>query len=273
LSELLLVSLPLGNPKDISLRALDTIRDEQYFFVEDTRSFHQFLKSHHIDFENKKIDSFHDHSDKQKLKKILETLNHSNVVICSEAGSPYISDPAYPIVVECNKKNIKVNSIPGPSSVITALELSGLPPIPFHFHGFVPRAYGDREKYFDTFKYTTGTHIFFEGVSRIIESIDQLSQMYPMNEICIVREMTKEFQTIYNFQGTTWEKMKGEIYLKGEFVVLVNVADSEIENNLAVTSILREMKNDGYKPKLIAKLISELTGEPVKDVYTKLSKS
>ena len=138
--ELCLLSLPIGNLKDLTSRALEALKEGSYFVVEDTRTFKSLLNHLQIAYADKKIWSYHEHSSEKEQENILQLLLAGNrVYVASDAGSPLISDPAYPLVKEVIQQGIDVRTLPGVSSVLVALELSGLPPYPFFFYGFLPR--------------------------------------------------------------------------------------------------------------------------------------
>ena len=139
MSGLTLVTLPIGNINDITLRALEALKSGEIFYAEDTRVFKDLLRNLGIEYQHKFIDSFHDQSI-GKIEQILKKIEEGNqVYLVSDAGSPAISDPAYPLIKELVQKNISISTLPGVTSVVTALELSGLPPHPFHFWGFIGR--------------------------------------------------------------------------------------------------------------------------------------
>lgn len=271
MSELILVTLPIGNNKDLTFRAKEILEKEMLVMAEDTRVFREFCKHNEITIEGKKVDSFHDHSGDKKREKVFQWLAKGNVVLVSDAGSPVVSDPAYPIVQEAISRGIKISTAPGVSSVTVALELSGLPPSPFHFHAFIPREKGKRQKFSESISSSYGTHIFFEGVSRVEGTMDILSKHYPEEKFCIARELTKDFESIYRFKGQEWESIKSEVTFKGEFVILVNISqDVSIALSPEVMELANEIAQKGVHPKKLSKLLSYLTGKPAKEIYTNL---
>ena len=187
----------------------------------------------------------------------------------SDAGSPLISDPAFPIILKAIEDDVKLESIGRISSVISALELSGLAPIPFHFHGFLAR---DKSKFKgDMQKIGTqyGTHIFFEGKSRVMTALDSLTQAYPELKFALCREITKDFESVYRFMGSEFQEIKDDITVKGEFVILVGNDKKQIQNTSSeeAVKLANEIIETGAKPKKMAKLLSLITGKPTKDIY------
>lgn len=273
MSELILVSLPIGNNKDLTFRAKEVLEKENMVMAEDTRVFREFCKHNGINVDGKKIDSFHDHSGDKKLEKAFRWLEKENLVLVSDAGSPVISDPAYPIIQEAIERGFNISSVPGISSVTVALELSGLPPSPFHFHGFIPREKGKRQKFSEGLASSYGTHIFFEGVSRVEGTMDILSKDYPNEKFCIARELTKEYESLYRFKGHEWDEIKEELIFKGEFVILVNMSQNGISSlSPEIMKLAQEIANNGVHPKKLSKLLSQLTGKPTKEIYQNLQK-
>lgn len=273
MSELILVTLPIGNNKDLTIRAREVLEKETRVMAEDTRVFREFCKHNDISLEGKKIDSFHDHSGDKKLYKAFQWLEEANVVLVSDAGSPIVSDPAFPIVQAAIEKGVNIQSAPGVSSVTVALELSGLPPSPFHFHAFIPREKGKRQKFSESLCSSYGTHIFFEGVSRVEGTLDILSKVHPDEKFCIARELTKDFQSIHRFYGKEWEQVKAEVTFKGEFVILVNISnEASAAMSPEVLELAHELADNGVHPKKLSKLLSHLTGKPTKEIYQNLQK-
>lgn len=273
MSDLILVTLPIGNNKDLTLRAKEILEQNTRIMAEDTRVFREFCKHNGISLEGKEIDSFHDHSDERKKKKMMEWLEQDDVLLVSDAGSPLISDPAFPMIQTALDHGISIKTIPGVSSVIVALELSGLPPTPFHFHAFIPREKGKRKKFSDELGQQYGTHIFFEGVSRVKETLDILTGDHADEQFCIARELTKEYESVHRFTGKQWEEIKNEVVYKGEFVILLHISKAASTGLSSESMALaQQLAVGGVHPKKLSKLLSEITGISPKEVYQNLQK-
>jgi 16S rRNA (cytidine1402-2'-O)-methyltransferase len=218
-----LISLPIGNLLDITLRAIETLKKGEIFYAEDTRVFKKLLQSLEIDYSSKFIDSFHEHSE-GKINYITEKIQSGKTVyLVSDAGSPMISDPAYPLLKKMREVGIEIKTVPGVTSVVTALELSGLPPRPFHFWGFISRSKNERKDFFNDLSTQAGTHIFFESPHRIFETIDSFFQVLPEAELVVTRELTKTFESVYRISKNNLQDVNKIIMDKGEFVVLFHV--------------------------------------------------
>lgn len=271
---LYLVTTPIGNIKDITTRAQETLDNADIIYAEDTRVLKKLLNHLGVSLEGKKITSFHDHSSEQKMMQIIEQAKNKSCAFTSDAGSPIISDPAYPLIELAYKNAVDVYSICGISSIVTALELSGLPPIPFHFHGFLARDKSKKNKDYEMIGSIYGTHIFFEGVSRIIKTVGELSDLYPEFKFCVARELTKEFESAYHFTGAEFQKGRVEITEKGEFVLLIhNHKKSEAKSSDKMTKLAVEIIEQGARPKVLSKLLSEITGQNSKNIYKLLEQA
>ena len=154
-----LISTPIGNLDDISLRAIDVIKSADFIYTEDTRSFKKILDSIEC---KKKCKSFHEHNEDIICKEIIKHLkNKKHVVLTCEAGTPAISDPGYKLIRECLNLNLKYTLIPGPSSLINAVVLSGLPTDKFSFYGFIPKKNNAQHKLFQKVSNDEKTVIMF----------------------------------------------------------------------------------------------------------------
>lgn len=193
------------------------------------------------------------------------------VYYASEAGSPIVSDPAYPLIQACIKRKIPIDSFSGVSSLIMALELCGLPPAPFMFHAFLPR---QRQKLKDLVMLilqVEGTHLFFESPNRIIDSVEYLLTKIPDASFAMVRELTKKFQQSYHFDSRNWPEIKASLVLKGEFVLGVHHKIKGHTYDPELVNMAKEIVDSGAKDKLVAKLVAKVLNQPVKDVYKQLT--
>lgn len=272
MGKIILVSLPIGNLKDLSLRATEILSGETYFFAEDTRVFKSLLNEVGIKYGEKHIDSFHDHTE-GKISKISSLIESGkNVVMVSDAGSPVISDPAYPILKWAKAKNVEVDSIPGATSVVVALELSLFPAIPFTFWGFFPRSDKDKKELLNKSIMLGGTHIYFESPHRILETLVLIKDIFPNVEVALMRELTKKFQSVYRFVAKDFKEE--DIMVKGEFViVLYSPLSSDSFSNSELKEMVQEYLDKKSSPKQLAKLFSKITGENTSDIYSKLNRS
>jgi 16S rRNA (cytidine1402-2'-O)-methyltransferase len=268
MSKLILITTPIGNLGDITRRAQEALSGNGTFLAEDTRSFHKLLGLLGITEGQRRVESFHEHS-REKIEHIMARLEAGeDVYITSDAGSPVLSDPAYPLIQAAIERGYEIDTLPGASAVTSALELSGLPPIPFHFHGFVPRAGGERKSLMELISSQGGTHLFFESPNRVIETAELFAAKFPEARFAVIREISKTFQSVYRFVGSDFPMIKNEIVDKGEFVLALHLAGAQIR--VAPEQIegpARECLQDGARPKSVAKLIAAALGMNTKEVY------
>ncbi|MCM8767016.1 MAG: 16S rRNA (cytidine(1402)-2'-O)-methyltransferase [Candidatus Omnitrophica bacterium] len=219
---LYIVATPIGNIKDITLRALEVLKEVDLILCEDTRETGKLLNYYKI---KKPLLSYYKEIEKKRVGKVIELLKEGKkIALVCDRGTPGISDPAYILLNEAYKNNIKVIPIPGPSALTAAMSISGFPLKKVYFLGFLPKKENQKRKVFSEFKEKNETFIFFESVHRIEKTINLLNEIMPENEVCICRELTKLFEEIIRgkvkevFEIFKKEKKKGEfvIIIKGE---------------------------------------------------------
>lgn len=270
MGKIILLNTPIGNLGDLTPRVLEALKVGETFAVEDTRVFRELLNHVGISLNGKRILSLHDQSEDSQVGKLLEYINAGDLYVASEAGSPIVSDPAYPLVIAAYERGIEVESYSGVSSPIMALELSGLPPIPFQFHGFLPRESGKRAKSFQETGY--GTHIFFEAPTRIEETLDELSELLPTIQVALVRELSKKFQQVIRFKAGEWKEKKKEVTFKGEFVLMFHRQEALSHMGGELIKLAEEMLAGQSGPKNVAKLLGAILERPTKDIYSELTR-
>ena len=226
---LYIVSLPVGCLSDISFRALHMLSNSDYVAGEDTRNVKSLFRLLKISKSMKDIISYHDHSSSNTRKKIIELIKEGkSVALVSDAGTPLISDPGYKLVRNAIEEDLEVFSVPGPSSVIAALTISGLPTDTFSFLGFLPHTKAKKKKLLETYLKLESSLIIFESGKRLQKTLDLLAETCrPSTEICICRELTKLNEEITRFtveEGTkVIKKMRSS---KGEFVIIVGKSEA-----------------------------------------------
>ena len=223
---LYIIGTPIGNLKDITLRALEVLKEVDLILCEDTRVTKKLLEHYQI---KKPLLSYHQHSKLKKVNYILELLKQGkNLALVSDAGTPGISDPGNLLVyeaIERLREKVEIIPIPGPSAATAAASISGFPMDKFLFLGFPPTK-RKRKKFFEAVVKSKYPVIFYESPYRIIKSLRDLqliSKTYNLKpKIVVCRELTKKFETIYRgkIEEVIREIEKGKV--KGEFVVIVN---------------------------------------------------
>lgn len=226
---LYLVSTPIGNLEDITLRALNTLFLANAILCEDTRKTALLLK--HFQKPGQVIPeliSFYEENEISKMPEVIYRLKSGlNIALVSNAGTPTISDPGFKLVRECFKEKIKVISIPGPSSIIAGLSVSGLPTDKFLFLGFLPEKESRKIKLFNELKeslnHISSTVIFFESPYRLVKSLEVMQKSLGDVEIVVCRELTKVYEEVFHEKISNLIEKFSKRKPKGEFVVLFNL--------------------------------------------------
>ena len=262
---LYLVSTPIGNLGDITFRAVEILKKSDFILCEDTRISKNLLNKYEV---NSKLISYHKFNEKKNLKNIIQLLiNGSIVSLVSDAGTPTISDPGAILIRECIKKNIDVIPIPGTSSVITALSISGFSN-KFFFYGFFPERKKDFTKDFEILSKLNCSVVFFISPKKINKIIPFLNEEFAGRRILIGREMTKYYEEFIRLEIGKLRLFDKD--LKGELTVVI----SETESDKKSSQILSESDRVNIKKmikKLSVKEIVSVIGEskkiPKKIIY------
>lgn len=218
--KLSIVATPIGNLGDITLRALETLKNADLILCEDTRVTQKLLDHFEI---KKPTLSYHHHSDERKIKEVQNELESGkNLALVTDAGTPGISDPGNMLVALLAKRmsGLSIEAIPGVSAVTAALSIAGFPTDKFVFLGFPPHK-NKRQKYFKELTEQEITTIFFESGHRIFKCLEDLKAVLePGRQLVVCRELTKKFETIYRGNiGEIALQMRDE---RGEFVIVIN---------------------------------------------------
>ena len=214
---LFLIATPIGNMDDITYRAIETLRNVNVIFAEDTRITNQLLTKFQI--KNKLIAS-HQYNEKENIEKLLNYLsNNENVGLVTDRGTPIISDPGYYLAKAAIENSYNVVSIPGATAFVSALITSNIEPLPFTFLGFLNSKSSKRKKELENLKNYNTTLIFYESPHRIIETLNDMLKILGNRNCSISREITKKFEEIY--RGSISEIISEIDVLKGEFVIVV----------------------------------------------------
>lgn len=217
---LYLVATPIGNRQDITLRAIEILKQVDFVACEDTR--HTGLLLHALEI-HKPLISYHEHNEARRTEEFLQKLQQgSHIALVSDAGTPLISDPGYRLVKACYTAGIAVTALPGPCAVINALVLSGCPPTPFYFAGFLPPKTHGRIKLLELLKVISATLIFYESPHRILKSLEDFAKIFPEREVVVLREMTKMFEERKVGKPAELLDLLKDKKPKGEWVIVVN---------------------------------------------------
>ncbi len=216
---LYIVATPIGNLKDITIRAIETLKKVDLILCEDTRETIKILKNYGIE---KPLLSYYREIERKRIRKIINMLMEGKeIALVCDRGTPGISDPAYLLVNEAYQHGIKVIPVPGPSALTAALSVSGLPTDKFSFYGFLPRKKGKRKKLLESLKEREETLVFFESVHRIKNFLSEICEIFGDREVIVGRELTKKFEEIRRGRIKEIIDWYQKNVVKGEFVILV----------------------------------------------------
>jgi len=248
------VATPIGAARDITLRAMDVLRDADVLVAEDTRSLRKLMDIHSIPLRGRKIISYNDHNGSSKRPLILsEIALGKSVSYSSEAGSPLVADPGYQLGREVTNSGYKVVTVPGACAVIAALTVSGLPTNQFFYAGFLPNSKSARQKFLKLVENIPGTLVFYESPKRLNKALtDMLFILGPERPVVIARELTKKFEeTIRSTLGEINEKIEGRS-IKGEIVILLGKKPETIFNLEDLHKILLvELRKNSLKDSVL----------------------
>jgi len=218
MGKLFVVATPIGNLKDITIRAIETLNNVDIILCEDTRRAKILLNYYNI--KNKKLLSYFEGNEEKRSKEVINLLKDGkNIALISDAGTPLISDPGYKLVKLCRENNIDVIPIPGPSALISALSVSGLETDKFLFLGFLPKKKNKRIKELEKYNNFEGSIVIYISVHKIEEILNEIYEIFGNRKVFIAREMTKTFEEyIYGNLLDVKEKIKK----KGEFVLIIS---------------------------------------------------
>jgi 16S rRNA (cytidine1402-2'-O)-methyltransferase len=216
---LYLVATPIGNLEDITLRALRTLKECDVVAAEDTRRTGALLKHFGI---SKPMLSYFQFNEAKRGVELLERLRRGEkIALVTDAGSPGISDPGERVVRAARGAGLRVESVPGPCALVSALTASGLPAEEFHFVGFLGHKSGQRRRQLEELKAVAGTLILYESPYRVEKLLGELNEVFPGRQVVLARELTKKFEEYV--RGTPAELLElfGKRSPRGEFVVLI----------------------------------------------------
>lgn len=263
---LYLVATPIGTARDITLRALDILASADAIAAEDTRTARKLMEIHGIPVGDRPLIAYHDHNGAAVRPRLLRLIGEGkSVAYASEAGTPLVSDPGYALARDVAAAGLPVTSAPGPSAVLAALTVSGLPSDRFLFAGFPPPGKGARKAMIEELGRVQATLIFYESAKRVSGFVRELADMLGERQAAVCRELTKKFEEVR--RGTLPDLAEGLVAdpPRGEIVVLVD-RDREGASAEDMESALKEaLKTMSVKD--AARHVAEALDLPRRDVY------
>lgn len=265
IATLFIIPTPVGNMEDITLRALNTLKEVDVIFCEDTRVTKQLLN--YFDIE-KKLISCHKFTENIKLDKVIEYLkDNKKVGLVSDRGTPIISDPGYEISKGVIEAGYNVVSLPGATAFVPALTMSGLTPQPFLFYGFLNSKSSKRKEELTNIKDLDSTIIFYEAPHRLIDTLKDMHNIFGNRKISISREISKKFEEIY--RGNILDVIEEVSEPKGEFVIVIDGNhDEENYNDLSINDHVNIYIREGYSVMDAIKKVAKDRNVAKNEIYT-----
>ncbi|GAA0086993.1 16S rRNA (cytidine(1402)-2'-O)-methyltransferase [Clostridium sp. MB05] len=271
--KLYLVPTPIGNLKDITLRALEVLENADIIAAEDTRQSLKLLNHFNI---KKSLFSYHKHNEQGKSEDIINRLKDGmNIALITDAGTPGISDPGSVIVEKCIEQEIEFEVLPGATAITTALVYSGLDTTKFIFRGFLPRENKERNPIMEEINGVRDTIILYEAPHRLLDTLEYLLNNLGNRKIAICRELTKLHEEIYRGTISLAIEYFVENRPRGEFVLVIEgKSDDEIKaekealwSDLTIEEHLIKLIESGIDKKEAIKLVAKERNLPKKEVY------
>lgn len=263
---IILAATPIGNLGDASRRLIEVLENAEIIAAEDTRTTAHLLRA--LQIENRpRLIALHDHNEKHKAAELAALAADQDIVVVSDAGMPAVSDPGYALVAEAVAQGVTVTAIPGPSAVLMALAISGLPTDRFTFEGFLPRKPGDRRTALKKLAAEQRTMVFFESAARLASSLADMGTAFgDSRRIAVCRELTKLYEEVR--RGTASELVEwAGAGVKGEIVVVVEggtpVAASAEDAGAQVQTLVA----GGIRLKEACAEVAAATGLSSRDLY------
>ena len=269
---LILAATPIGNLSDASARLIEHLGSAKFIAAEDTRTLLKLARGLGVKLDAK-LFSLHEHNEAERVTQLLEIAATEDVLVVSDAGMPTVSDPGFVLVRAAIEAGIEVTVVPGPSAVLAALAVSGLPTDRFSFEGFLPRKSGERKKLFQSLLLETRTMVFFESPHRIDDSLkDALTVFGPERQATVSRELTKKFeQTV---RGTIPELLEWSANpTKGELVLVIAGNTEANVSTASMEDLLEEVeqgRSEGLSLKQSVAKVAEAHSLSKSDLYQRV---
>ena len=255
---LILAATPIGNLSDASPRLVEHLVGSRFIAAEDTRTLFKLAQALGVKI-NAKLFSLHDHNERERLEQLVEVAREHDLLVVSDAGMPTVSDPGFNLVRACAEAGVDVTIVPGPSAVLSALAVSGLPTDRFTFEGFMPRKDGERRTLFEELLRERRTMIFFESPHRLFDSLQVAAEIFGADrKASVSRELTKKFE--HTERGTLAELAEwAKSDPKGEFVVVIAGAGELIRDIHTLVEDVLALVAGGERLKDAVNQIAELS--------------
>jgi 16S rRNA (cytidine1402-2'-O)-methyltransferase len=263
---LYIVATPIGNLEDITLRAIRTLKEVDIIAAEDTRHTQTLLRHFSI---NTPLTSYHEHNERAKTGQLVARLERGeSVALVSDAGTPGISDPGYRLVLEATRRGIRVVPIPGPSALIAALSVSGLPTDGFNFRGFLPARKRERRSKLQELRLERYSIVVYETPHRLKESLDDIREIFGDRRMVMGREITKLHEEFLRGRISEVIAEVSRREIRGEVAVIIEgCSDVDPPSEEALRDEIAGLVADGLRVKEIAEVLGEKYGYSKRQIY------
>lgn len=264
MGKLYIVSTPIGNLEDITLRALRVLKEADLIAAEDTRHTRKLLDHYGIGTPST---SYYEHNEKEKAPFLIARIKEGrNVALVSDSGTPGISDPGYRLIKLAVENSIQVVSVPGPSALVSALSVSGMPLDEFTFKGFAPSGEAQRRRFLLELKAPDHTFVMYESPRRVVETLGDIIEVLGDVDVVLAREMTKVHEEVIRGRASEVREAFSGREVKGEITLIVRTgrfAEAETTPEKEIEKLLKS----GFHLKDVVKAVAQEFGLPKSDVY------
>ena len=243
----------------MTIRAIETLQSVAFIWCEDTRVTKVLLDHYGI---HTPMVSYHDHTTQAQMEALLEKAKGQAIALVSDAGTPLLQDPGYELIQYAIQHHIPIESIPGASSILNALVVSGVAPYPFTFAGFIPSKAAARRTFLQQYVLLDHTLVMFETAKRIQATLRELQSLNVQRNVVVAREMTKQFETIY--RGSIEDLLAQTIIEKGEIVLVLGPLRQAVEDPMVM---IQTLVDQGMKPVDAVKTVAKWTQTPKHELY------
>jgi 16S rRNA (cytidine1402-2'-O)-methyltransferase len=266
-SGLYLVPTPIGNLRDITLRALDVLKACDIIVCEDSRVTGKLLKSYGISSKKKIV--YNDHADDAAKNRIISFIEEGKIItLVSDAGTPMISDPGYKLVRDCLAQGLYVTALPGANAVLPALQLSAMPSDKFIFAGFLPAKDKAMRDMLLNYNEAVETLIFYESPKRLSKTLRAIADIIPDRQVAVVREISKLFEESVIMAAADLADHYEDHSPKGEIAIVIHGYEKR-ENANDLNAEIQQLLHNGLSVKDVTAALSEKTGHKKKDIYNR----
>ena len=264
---LFLVSTPLGNARDITLRALDVLETADVLVAEDTRTLRRLMEIHGVPLSGRRMLAYHDHSNARDRGAVLAALREgASVAYASEAGTPLVADPGYQLVQGALAEGVPVVPVPGPSALAAAITVAGLPSDRFTFLGFAPSQAGARGKFFEDLVGESGTLVLYESPKRLGATLaDAARVLGGERQAAVCRELTKKFEETRRDTLGNLAEAYAEAPPKGEIVLVIGPGETRASPEEIEAALRKALKTQRLKD--AARDVADTFGVSKRDLY------